>query len=79
MRKRTGFLGEVSLVGVLTWLTLATLAIAQPTISANPATVGIPAGQTQGKTTLTWDAGANHPFAEICSAWTAAIRSSCSR
>jgi hypothetical protein len=65
MIERNGLIGKVSLLGVLTWLCLATPASAQPTISANPASVGIPAGQTQGTTTLTWDAGASHPFAEI--------------
>jgi len=65
MSGRKGLIGKVSLLGVLTWLLLATQASAQPTIRANPPSVNIPPDQTQGKTTLTWDAGANHPYAEI--------------
>jgi hypothetical protein len=65
MSKRNGRIGAVSLVGVLAWLSLATPARAQFTISANPPSVNVPAGQTQGKTTLTWDAGPTHRFAEI--------------
>jgi hypothetical protein len=65
MRKKTWFLGSVSLAAVLTWLGLATPASAQPTITANPASVGIPSGQTQGKTILIWDAGADHLWAEV--------------
>lgn len=36
-----------------------------PTISANPIAVTVPAGQSQGKTTLTWDAGTDHPEAQV--------------
>jgi hypothetical protein len=38
---------------------------ASPTISANPIAVTIPEGQTHGRTTLTWDAGPDHPDAEV--------------
>ena len=34
-------------------------------ITASPSVVTIPAGQTTGTTTLTWDAGPNHPYAEV--------------
>jgi hypothetical protein len=36
-----------------------------PTISANPIAVTIPEGQSRGRTTLTWDAGPDHPDAEV--------------
>jgi hypothetical protein len=36
-----------------------------PTITASPSVVTIPAGQSQGTTTLSWDGGKNHPYAEI--------------
>jgi hypothetical protein len=36
-----------------------------PTITANPRTVSIPAGQSEGTTTLTWDGGNAHPYAEV--------------
>jgi hypothetical protein len=36
-----------------------------PTITANPRTVSIPAGQSEGTTTLTWDGGSEHPYAEV--------------
>jgi hypothetical protein len=35
------------------------------TISANPTVVPIPAGQTEGATTLTWNGGKDHPYAEV--------------
>jgi hypothetical protein len=34
---------------------------ATPFITANPIAVTAPDGQSQGTTTLTWDAGPNHP------------------
>jgi hypothetical protein len=34
-------------------------------ITASPSVVTIPAGQTTGTTTLTWDAGPKHPYAEV--------------
>lgn len=36
-----------------------------PTISANPIAVSIPAGKAEGTTTLTWDAGPDHPDAQV--------------
>lgn len=36
-----------------------------PKISASPTVVSIPAGQTRGTVTLTWDAGPKHPYAEV--------------
>jgi hypothetical protein len=36
-----------------------------PGIAANPTTVSIPAGQSEGTATLTWDAGPAHPYAEV--------------
>jgi hypothetical protein len=36
-----------------------------PRISASPAVVAIPAGQSQGTVTLTWDGGPDHPYAEV--------------
>jgi len=36
-----------------------------PGITASPHVVTVPAGQTQGKTTLTWDGGKDHPYAEV--------------
>jgi hypothetical protein len=38
---------------------------AAPTIKANPVAVTIPEGQSHGRTTLTWDAGPDHPDAEV--------------
>jgi|ERR1043166_1612167 hypothetical protein len=38
---------------------------ATPKISASPAVVTIPAGQADGATTLTWDGGPEHPYAEV--------------
>ncbi len=38
---------------------------AAPTIKANPVVVTIPAGQSHGRTTLTWDGGPDHPDAEV--------------
>ena len=38
---------------------------APPTISAHPTVVTIPAGQSQGTVTLTWDGGPDHPYAEV--------------
>lgn len=38
---------------------------ATPNISASPAAVTIPAGQANGTTTLTWDSGPEHPYAEV--------------
>jgi hypothetical protein len=38
---------------------------AAPFIKANPIAVTIPAGQSQGTTTLTWDGGPDHPYAEV--------------
>lgn len=34
-------------------------------ITANPAVVSIPSGHRSGTTTLTWDAGKDHPYAEV--------------
>ncbi len=34
-------------------------------LSASPRLVSIPAEQTQGTTTLTWDGGPDHPYAEV--------------
>jgi hypothetical protein len=36
-----------------------------PYITASPEVVTVAAGLTQGKTTLTWDGGADHPYAEV--------------
>lgn len=36
-----------------------------PTITAHPTAVTIPAGQSQGTVTLTWDGGPDHPSAEV--------------
>ncbi len=36
-----------------------------PGITASPKTVTIPAGQSEGTTTLTWDGGADHAYAEV--------------
>lgn len=36
-----------------------------PRITASPTIVTIPAGQTAGTTTLTWDSGSDHPYAEV--------------
>jgi hypothetical protein len=36
-----------------------------PTITADPNPVVIPKGQTQGTTTLSWDGGTDHPYAEL--------------
>ena len=36
-----------------------------PYITASPEVVAVAAGQNQGKTTLTWDGGADHPYAEV--------------
>ena len=38
---------------------------AQPSIYVSQNPVLIPAGQTSGTTTLTWDAGGDHPYAEV--------------
>ncbi len=38
---------------------------AVPNIKANPVAVTIPAGQSHGRTTLTWDGGPDHPDAEV--------------
>ncbi len=38
---------------------------AVPNIKANPVAVTIPAGQSHGRTTLTWDCGPDHPDAEV--------------
>jgi len=38
---------------------------ATPKISASPAVITIPAGQADGTTTLTWDGGPEHPYAEV--------------
>jgi hypothetical protein len=43
----------------------APAAKAAPTISATPNPVPVILGQTQGTTTLTWDAGADHKFAQV--------------
>jgi len=40
-------------------------AFVAPTITADPNPVIIPKGQTQGTTTLTWDGGTDHPYAEL--------------
>jgi hypothetical protein len=40
-------------------------AAGQPTISANPTSVNIPAGRDHGNTTITWDGGPEHPYAEV--------------
>jgi hypothetical protein len=40
-------------------------ALGTPAITASPSFVTIPAGQTQGTTTLTWDAGSSHAYAEV--------------
>jgi hypothetical protein len=36
-----------------------------PRIAANPIVVSIPAGESEGTTTLAWDGGADHPYAEV--------------
>ena len=36
-----------------------------PKITARPSLVIIPAGETQGTTTVTWDGGPDHPYAEL--------------
>lgn len=36
-----------------------------PRISARPTVVTIPDGQAEGSTTLTWDGGSEHPYAEV--------------
>jgi hypothetical protein len=36
-----------------------------PGIVANASTVIIPPGQNQGQTTLMWDGGKDHPYAEV--------------
>ena len=36
-----------------------------PGIIASPNNINVPAGQTIGKTTLIWDGGPDHPYAEI--------------
>ena len=36
-----------------------------PTITADPNPANVPKGQTQGTTTLTWDGGTDHPYAEV--------------
>ena len=38
---------------------------ATPKISASPAVITIGGGQTNGTTTLTWDGGPEHPYAEV--------------
>ncbi len=36
-----------------------------PTITADPNPANVPKGQTTGTTTLTWDGGTDHPYAEV--------------
>jgi hypothetical protein len=36
-----------------------------PWISAKPILVRVPAGESQGTTTVTWDGGPDHPYAEL--------------
>ena len=40
-------------------------AFVAPTITADPNPVVIPKGKTQGTTTLSWDGGTDHPYAEL--------------
>ncbi len=56
---------RLSLLAIVVLCILRTSALAAPTITANPNPVLLPPGQISGTTTLTWDGGANHPYAEV--------------
>ncbi len=55
------------LVTGLSLLATAVPALAVPTITATPNPVIIPEGQTEGRTTITWDAGPNYATARVWS------------
>lgn len=46
-------------------ITTAPTSPGAPKINASPRVVSIPAGQTRGTVTLTWDGGPDHPHAEV--------------
>lgn len=63
-RQRIARLGLLAAAVVVLGILNTTSLVAQ-TIAASPNTVPVGPGQSSGTTTLTWDGGAAHPYAEV--------------
>lgn len=65
MQNLSSLIGKFIPMGALAFALLTSHADAQPTITADPNPVEIKPPAAQGSTTLTWNAGQEHPYAEV--------------